>query len=55
MSTTQEEAQSASTPSFVTALVLNAAIFGAEILIFTIIRWSFPSIYEPRSRFLPEG
>ncbi|KAG8791988.1 hypothetical protein FRC12_007627 [Ceratobasidium sp. 428] len=55
MSTTQEEAQSASTPSFVTALVLNAAIFGAEILIFTIIRRSFPSIYEPRSRFLPEG
>ncbi|KAG8794462.1 hypothetical protein FRC12_024241 [Ceratobasidium sp. 428] len=55
MSTTQQEAQSASTPSFVTALVLNAAIFGAEILIFTIIRRSFPSIYEPRSRFLPEG
>ncbi|KAG8698963.1 hypothetical protein FRC09_006915 [Ceratobasidium sp. 395] len=55
MSTSQDQVKSASTSSFVTALVLNAAIFGAEILVFTIIRRSFPSIYEPRSRFLPEG
>ncbi|KAG8707764.1 hypothetical protein FRC08_000309 [Ceratobasidium sp. 394] len=55
MSATEEKAKSASTSSFVTALVLNAAIFGAEILAFTVIRRSFPSIYEPRSRFLPEG
>jgi len=54
-STTQEEAKSASTSSFVTALVLNAAVFGAEVLAFTVIRRSFPAIYEPRSRFLPEG
>lgn len=48
-------ASSASTSSFVAALVLNAAIFGAEILAFTLLRRSFPAIYEPRSRFLPEG
>ncbi|EUC55080.1 RSN1-overexpression rescues sro7/sop1 in NaCl-like protein, putative [Rhizoctonia solani AG-3 Rhs1AP] len=51
----QQQATSASTSSFVTALVLNAAIFGAEIVAFTILRRSFPAIYEPRSRFLPEG
>ncbi|KAH7332874.1 DUF221-domain-containing protein [Rhizoctonia solani] len=50
-----QQASSASTSSFVTALVLNAAIFGAEIVAFTIIRRRFPAIYEPRSRFLPEG
>ncbi|CAE6475354.1 unnamed protein product, partial [Rhizoctonia solani] len=50
-----QEASSASTSSFVTALVLNAAIFGAEIIAFTVLRRSFPAIYEPRSRFLPEG
>ncbi|KAG8717436.1 hypothetical protein FRC09_014276 [Ceratobasidium sp. 395] len=55
MSATEEKAKSASTSSFVTALVLNAAIFGVEILAFTVIRRSFPSIYEPRARFLPEG
>ncbi|KAF8750313.1 hypothetical protein RHS01_09454 [Rhizoctonia solani] len=50
-----QEASSASTSSFVAALVLNAAIFGAEIVAFTVLRRSFPAIYEPRSRFLPEG
>ncbi|KAG8731630.1 hypothetical protein FRC11_003222 [Ceratobasidium sp. 423] len=48
-------ASSASTSSFVAALVLNAAIFGAEIVAFTVLRRHFPAIYEPRSRFLPEG
>ncbi|QRW10341.1 tranport-associated late exocytosis protein [Ceratobasidium sp. AG-Ba] len=55
MSTTDEQAKSASTSSFVTALVLNAAIFGVEVVAFTIIRRSFPSIYEPRAHFLPDG
>ncbi|KAG9118704.1 hypothetical protein FRC07_006657, partial [Ceratobasidium sp. 392] len=54
-SPTEEKAKSASTSSFVTALVLNAAIFGAEIVLFTLIRRAFPSVYEPRARFLPEG
>ncbi|KAB5589777.1 hypothetical protein CTheo_6774 [Ceratobasidium theobromae] len=51
----RQEAKSASTSSFVAALVLNAAIFGAEVLAFTVLRRSFPAIYEPRSKFLPEG
>lgn len=54
-SATEQQAKTASTSSFVTALVLNAAIFGIEIVAFTILRRSFPAIYEPRSRFLPEG
>ncbi|KAF8524322.1 DUF221-domain-containing protein [Hysterangium stoloniferum] len=45
----QAQAQSSSTASFVTALVFNAAIFGAEILAFTFIRKYFKTIYEPRT------
>ncbi|KAG8725473.1 hypothetical protein FRC09_017611 [Ceratobasidium sp. 395] len=55
MSATEEKVKSASTSSLVTALVLNAAIFGVKIHAFAAIRRSFPSIYEPRARFLPEG
>ncbi|EJD51160.1 DUF221-domain-containing protein [Auricularia subglabra TFB-10046 SS5] len=47
-----DEAKSSSTPSFVTALVLNLVIFGAEIAIFTIVRRRFKEIYEPRT-FIP--
>jgi len=34
---------------FVTALVLNGAIAGVEIAVFTLVRRYFPFIYEPRS------
>ncbi|KAF7360376.1 Protein kinase domain-containing protein [Mycena venus] len=43
------QATTASTPTFVTALVFNAIVFGAEIAIFTIIRPYFKAIYEPRT------
>jgi calcium permeable stress-gated cation channel len=49
----QSQAQSASTPSFEAALVLNAAVFGAELLAFTLLRKKFKSIYEPRSFLTP--
>ncbi|KAF9259050.1 DUF221-domain-containing protein [Marasmius fiardii PR-910] len=42
-------AQTASTATFVTAIVFNAIVFGAEIGVFTLIRPYFKSIYEPRS------
>ncbi|KAF5310540.1 hypothetical protein D9619_007845 [Psilocybe cf. subviscida] len=48
-STTQQQATSASTPTFVTALVFNAIVFAAEIAVFTLIRPYFKSIYEPRT------
>ncbi|KIM46819.1 hypothetical protein M413DRAFT_16459 [Hebeloma cylindrosporum] len=40
---------SASTATFVTALVFNAAIFGIELAVFTLIRPYFKAIYEPRT------
>jgi hypothetical protein len=40
------------TTSFVAALVLNAAVFGIEDVAVTVLRCSFPAIYEPRARFL---
>lgn len=43
------EAKSASTKSFVTALVFNAIVFGVEIGVFTLIRPYFKAIYEPRT------
>ncbi|XP_006463455.1 hypothetical protein AGABI2DRAFT_225252 [Agaricus bisporus var. bisporus H97] len=43
------EAKSASTESFVTALVFNAIVFGVEIGVFTLIRPYFKAIYEPRT------
>ncbi|KAF8532450.1 hypothetical protein JB92DRAFT_2688545 [Gautieria morchelliformis] len=49
----QSQAKSASTPSFEAALVLNAAVFGAELLAFTLLRKQFKSIYEPRSFLTP--
>ncbi|KDQ58423.1 hypothetical protein JAAARDRAFT_667498 [Jaapia argillacea MUCL 33604] len=44
-----DKAQSASTSSFVTALIFNAAVFAIEIAVFTILRPHFKRIYEPRS------
>ena len=41
-------AKSQSTATFVTALWINAAVFGVELLAFTILRPKFPVIYEPR-------
>jgi hypothetical protein len=46
---TIETAETASTPTFVTAIVFNAIVFGVEIAVFTLIRPYFKSIYEPRS------
>jgi hypothetical protein len=40
-------AKSASTATFVTALVFNAAVFGIELVIFTLLRPYFKAIYEP--------
>ncbi|KAJ7686662.1 hypothetical protein B0H17DRAFT_984958 [Mycena rosella] len=42
-------ASTASTPTFLTALVFNAIVFGVEIAIFTLIRPYFKAIYEPRT------
>ncbi|KAF5356746.1 hypothetical protein D9756_006681 [Leucocoprinus leucothites] len=42
-------AHSASVQSFVTALVFNAIVFGAEIVAFTLIRPYFKATYEPRT------
>lgn len=46
---------SSTTKTFTTALWLNAAIFGIEIVAFTLLRPRFRSVYEPRSVLLPEG
>jgi len=40
-------AKSASTASFVTALVFNSALFGIQIGLFTVLRPYFKSVYEP--------
>ncbi|KAI0296382.1 hypothetical protein BC826DRAFT_1174720 [Russula brevipes] len=37
------------TKTFVAALVINGAIAGVEIAVFTLVRRYFPFIYEPRS------
>ncbi|KAI0751951.1 late exocytosis, associated with Golgi transport-domain-containing protein [Irpex lacteus] len=47
-------AGSASTSTFVTALVFNAIVFTAEIAAFTILRPKFPAIYSPRT-FTPSA
>ncbi|KAG8811094.1 hypothetical protein FRC19_004102, partial [Serendipita sp. 401] len=47
--------QGASTATFVTALTFNAIVFGAEILVFTLVRRRFKVIYEPRSFLTSEG
>ena len=47
-------ATSASTATFVTALVFNAAVFGIELGIFTLVRPFFPAIYQPRTYIPPK-
>lgn len=49
-----ENAQSASTATFVTALVFNAIVFAAELVVFTILRPYFPAIYQPRTYIVPQ-
>ncbi|KIP07239.1 hypothetical protein PHLGIDRAFT_30114 [Phlebiopsis gigantea 11061_1 CR5-6] len=49
-----ESASSASTSTFTAALVFNAAVFGAEIAVFTLVRPYFPAIYQPRTYVPPE-
>ena len=44
-----ENAQTASTATFVTALWINAAVFGLEIIAFTLLRKRFKAVYEPRT------
>ncbi|KAH8101154.1 DUF221-domain-containing protein [Cristinia sonorae] len=46
-------AQTASTATFVTALIFNAIVFGAQIAVFTIVRPYFPAIYQPRTYIVP--
>ncbi|KAJ4468911.1 hypothetical protein J3R30DRAFT_3385050 [Lentinula aciculospora] len=48
-------ATSASTATFVTALVFNAAVFGIELGVFTLIRPYFKAIYEPRTYVPPKS
>ncbi|KAF8221509.1 DUF221-domain-containing protein [Tricholoma matsutake] len=47
-----DQSKSASTPTFITALVFNAIVFAVEIAAFTIVRPYFKAIYEPRT-YLP--
>ncbi|OCH87240.1 DUF221-domain-containing protein [Obba rivulosa] len=47
-------ATTASTSSFVTALIFNAAVFGIELAVFTLVLPYFPAIYQPRSYVPPE-
>ena len=51
---TQSQAQAATTSTFVTALVFNAAVFGGELLAFTLLRNYFKTIYEPRTFLTPK-
>ncbi|KAH7910261.1 hypothetical protein BJ138DRAFT_1127011 [Hygrophoropsis aurantiaca] len=44
-----DQASKATTDTFVTALVFNAAVFGIEIGVFTLLRPYFKNIYEPRT------
>ncbi|KAF5369002.1 hypothetical protein D9758_003059 [Tetrapyrgos nigripes] len=50
-----DNAKTASTATFVTALVFNAIVFGAEIVIFTLVRPHFKAIYEPRTYVPPKS
>ncbi|THH04381.1 hypothetical protein EW145_g5565, partial [Phellinidium pouzarii] len=47
-------ATTASTKTFVTALWVNAAVFGIELIAFTVLRPRFRAIYEPRTYIPPE-
>lgn len=42
-------AKTASTATFVTAIVFNTAVFAVELVIFTLIRPYFKAVYEPRT------
>ncbi|KAI6107606.1 hypothetical protein EV401DRAFT_435875 [Pisolithus croceorrhizus] len=48
-SVSQQGATSATTTTFLTALVFNGAVFAAEIIVFTLLRPYFKPIYEPRT------
>ncbi|GJE84045.1 DUF221-domain-containing protein [Phanerochaete sordida] len=50
-----DSAGSASTDTFVTALVFNLIVFAAELAAFTLIRPRFPAIYQPRTFAPTEG
>ncbi|KAI8969798.1 DUF221-domain-containing protein [Trametes punicea] len=54
MSSNLSNATNASTATFVTALVFNAAVFGIELGIFTVARPFFPAIYQPRTYIPPK-
>lgn len=53
--TSASAAGSKSTQTFITALILNSAIAGAEILGWLLIRRYFPRIFQPRAILPPEG
>ncbi|KAF8814727.1 DUF221-domain-containing protein [Phlegmacium glaucopus] len=42
-------AKTASTATFVTAIIFNLAVFGIQLVVFTLIRPYFKAIYEPRT------
>jgi hypothetical protein len=44
-----QHAKSASTSTFLTALVLNGVVFAVELVAFTILRPRFKAVYEPRT------
>ncbi|KAF9458987.1 hypothetical protein BDZ94DRAFT_1269342 [Collybia nuda] len=50
-----EESKSATTSTFVTALVFNAIVFAVELVAFTLIRPYFKAIYEPRTYAPPRS
>lgn len=51
----QSSAKAQSTSTFLTSLYINAAVFGAEILAFTLLCSTFKDIYQPRtSEFWPK-
>ncbi|KAL7277352.1 hypothetical protein ACG7TL_009211 [Trametes sanguinea] len=54
-SSSVSDATSASTATFVTALVFNAAVFGIELGVFTLVRPFFPAIYQPRTYIPPKS
>lgn len=55
MSSNINNAGTASTDTFVTALVFNLIVFGAELAAFTLLRRRFPAIYQPRTFVPTEG
>ncbi|KAJ9111098.1 hypothetical protein QFC19_001297 [Naganishia cerealis] len=49
------QAVSATTESFVSSLIVNVAVAGAELLAWVLIRRHFRAIYEPRSYLPPKA